>query len=131
MAVLDTSFLIDLLRSRPRAVAVLDRVEDSGESQIVPAPAVFELAVELGRKRTPAVRARRVRDVIAMLAVHPFTGTIAVEAGRIAGALEDAGTPIDDVDCMIAATAIALDERLVTGNRRHFERVPGLRIETY
>jgi tRNA(fMet)-specific endonuclease VapC len=131
VAVLDSSFLIDLLRGHAPAVTALDALEGAGESQVVPAPVVFELAVELGKKRTPAKRADRVRAALADLAVHPLNETIALEAGRIAGALEDAGTPIDDVDCMIAATALALDARLVTGNRKHFERVPGIRIMDY
>ena len=37
-------------------------------------------------------------------------------------------TRIADMDLMIAATAIAHDLEMVTGNLRHFDRVPGLRI---
>jgi tRNA(fMet)-specific endonuclease VapC len=31
-------------------------------------------------------------------------------------------------DCLIAGIALAEDEALLTRNRRHFERVPGLRL---
>ena len=35
---------------------------------------------------------------------------------------------IADMDILIAATAIAHDLTMLTRNRRHFERVPGLRL---
>lgn len=38
------------------------------------------------------------------------------------------GMPIADLDLLIAATAIEHDLTLLTHNRRHFERVPGLRL---
>lgn len=87
--------------------------------------------MELGRRRTPPARARRVLAALEGLSVVPFNRDMALWAGRIAGSLEDAGTPIDDLDCMVAATALELGERLVTANRRHFARVPGLRILGY
>jgi predicted nucleic acid-binding protein len=46
-----------------------------------------------------------------------------VPAGRIEADLERAGTPIDAVDVMIAATAIAAKLLIVTGNTSHFEAV--------
>ena len=40
--------------------------------------------------------------------------------------LEDEGAPLADADLQIAAAAIYHGLELVTGNLRHFERVPGL-----
>ena len=45
--------------------------------------------------------------------------------------LEGAGQRLDDPDLRIAAICVAHDLILVTGNVRHFERVPGLRIENW
>lgn len=36
--------------------------------------------------------------------------------------------PIGDFDTFIASTALVHDATLVTNNRRHFERVPGLKM---
>ena len=41
------------------------------------------------------------------------------------------GHPCGDADLVIAATALEHDLVLVTGNTRHFEWVPGLRIENW
>ena len=43
--------------------------------------------------------------------------------------LEDAGERLADADLQIAATAIVHGLAMVTGNVRHFERVPGLVVE--
>jgi tRNA(fMet)-specific endonuclease VapC len=41
------------------------------------------------------------------------------------------GQRLDGPDLRIAAIALSRDLTLVTGNVRHFERVPGLRIENW
>jgi tRNA(fMet)-specific endonuclease VapC len=51
--------------------------------------------------------------------------------GRIKAALERRGTRIEDFDAAIAAHALALGATLVTANRIHMARVPGLRLEDW
>ena len=46
--------------------------------------------------------------------------------GEIEARLKKGGQPLADADLQIAATAIRHGLELVTGNVRHFERVPGL-----
>ena len=40
-------------------------------------------------------------------------------------------TPISDNDLVIASTALASQQTLVTGNVREFSRVPGLEVESW
>ena len=47
---------------------------------------------------------------------------------QVRARLRQQGQLIPDLDLLIAATALAHDLTLVTRNRRHFERVPGLRL---
>lgn len=51
--------------------------------------------------------------------------------GRIKAALRKAGKPSQDFDLLIASVALASDCTLVTGNVKHFEAIPGLRLETW
>ena len=51
--------------------------------------------------------------------------------GEIRWMLESKGKSIGDMDLFIAATALEEDLILVTGNVRHFERIPGLKIENW
>lgn len=50
--------------------------------------------------------------------------------GEIKAKLEKAGTRLDDMDLMIASTALYMNMTLVTNNRIHFLKVPSLELET-
>lgn len=50
--------------------------------------------------------------------------------GKERARLRAAGQPIGDVDLFIGATALTNDLTLLTNNRRHFERLEGLTIES-
>lgn len=45
--------------------------------------------------------------------------------------LEEKGERLEDMDLMIAATAMTLNHRLVTNNVRHYRRIKGLEIENW
>lgn len=55
---------------------------------------------------------------------------VAKTFGRERGRLRVAGMMIGDVDLLIGATAVQYDLTLLTNNRRHFDRIEGLRIES-
>jgi tRNA(fMet)-specific endonuclease VapC len=61
----------------------------------------------------------------------PFDDNCVDHYGRIRSDLERIGAPIGPNDLTIAATALANDLILVTGNVREFERVVGLEIENW
>ena len=63
--------------------------------------------------------------------VLPFDREAAEEYGQLRAYLEARGTPIGEADTQIAAIAMANDLTVVTGNVRHFERVPGLTVENW
>lgn len=56
---------------------------------------------------------------------------IAIRFGELRGQLMDSGTPMPDMDGLIAATALSEDLTLVTHNVTDFKAVPGLRIENW
>jgi tRNA(fMet)-specific endonuclease VapC len=63
--------------------------------------------------------------------VAPFDEDAAAEFGRVGSLLADRGTPIGEMDALIAAHAIALRRTLVTNNVRYFARVPRLTVENW
>jgi predicted nucleic acid-binding protein len=79
-----------------------------------------------GRERHLANIQERVLPAVTIL---PYDAATAREYGRIAALLESQGRRLADADLQIAATALQHGLRLVTGNVRHFERVPDLEIE--
>ena len=66
-------------------------------------------------------------ESVALIGIDEETAKIfARERGR----LRAAGTLIGDADLFIAATALQQEATLLTNNRRHFERVTGLQMES-
>ena len=63
--------------------------------------------------------------------VVPLTTAIAEKTAEIYALLRKQGTPVDDIDLLIAGTALTHDRIIVTNNRKHFERIPGLIVEDW
>lgn len=54
-----------------------------------------------------------------------------MKKARLTGKLANEGTPIDDDDVIIGATADVVDEPVPTRNEDRFERLDGIEVETY
>ena len=81
--------------------------------------------------RAGALLERMENALLPNLAVLPFDAPSARHYGEIRAELERSGTPIGDADLRIAAIALARGLTVVTGNVRHFERVPGVSVENW
>lgn len=66
--------------------------------------------------------------VLPAVTVLPYDIGIAKVFGSLRAHLEGTGRIFPDADLQIAATAMAQDLELVTGNLRHFNRIAGLKI---
>ena len=51
--------------------------------------------------------------------------------GKLKAELEQKGLRLDDFDLLIGATSIVNKMTMVTSNTRHFERIPGIRLEDW
>ncbi|MEQ9549518.1 MAG: type II toxin-antitoxin system VapC family toxin [Coleofasciculus sp. G3-WIS-01] len=58
--------------------------------------------------------------------VLPLTQTAVTLAAEFYASLRKDGTPVDDIDLLIAGTAVANNLVLITHNQRHFSRIEGL-----
>jgi len=63
--------------------------------------------------------------------VYPLTDGIIVQASDIYAFLHKHGLLISDADILIAATTLAHNLTLVTGNLDHFNRIPNLISESW
>jgi tRNA(fMet)-specific endonuclease VapC len=50
---------------------------------------------------------------------------------RLRAQLEVSGTPVGNLDLMIAAHALAEDSVVITNNAREFHRIPGVAVEEW
>ncbi len=63
--------------------------------------------------------------------VRPWPLEATHHYAQIRAALERRGTPVGNMDLMIAAHAMAEDSVVITNNAREFHRVPGLAVEEW
>jgi len=127
----DTDVLSATMRREP-SLALIRRLA------LVPPVQQHTTAITVGELLYGAARVRRpdlVGRVQALLAeaviVLPFDAAAAGVYGRLRAELEDEGRPLAEPDLRIASIALANDLTLVTGNARHFARVPDLRVEDW
>ena len=128
---LDTAFLIDLMRGDDAAVEVARELEDALVQQRISAMTLFELHYGVARAVDAERERERIESVLASKPIHPADTAVMRKAGRLAGELANEGTPIDDGDVVIGATAAVVDEPVLTRNVDHFERLTEVEIETY
>jgi predicted nucleic acid-binding protein len=75
-----------------------------------------------------ARRERYVRSILEELPMIPYTETTALQHAHIWATLESSGQMIGDYDLIVAATAMERGSAVATFNKRHFERVEGLKV---
>lgn len=90
-----------------------------------------ELQFGLARRPEATTLARHVHAFLAVARTEPWSVAAADVHGRLRAELAARGSPIGGFDEMIAAHALALGAVLVTDNVRHFNRVPGLKVENW
>jgi predicted nucleic acid-binding protein len=125
----DTDAISELLRPRPLPPYLNWLKTIPREDQFTSAVTVGELFK--GAYRSSA-RERHLENiekrVLPAVTPLPYDVSVARVFGKIRAHLEQSGNILPDVDLQIAATALYHDLELVTGNLRHFERIPGLRL---
>lgn len=132
MYLLDTDVLSNLMKREPAEGLVARLARVSPEEQFTSSVTLGELLYGAHRSRRSGALLGRIEAVIpAELPVLPFDAAAARRYGRIRAELEDRGTPIGDADARIAAVALTHGLRVVTGNERHFRRIPGLGVENW
>ena len=121
MIVADTDVLIDFQRGRdPGAAAVLAALR-SGRLATTTITA-FEL---LSGARSSG-QEEHLRSLLAATRVLPLDLEAASEAARLRRTLDAQGLGLAVADCLIAGLCTHHGAPLLTRNRKHFERVPGL-----
>ena len=128
---LDTSFLIDLMRGESGAIKTARELESDLVQQRVSAMTLFELFYGVERSGQPAAERDAITSVIESKPIVPADASVMRKAGRIAGRLANDGTPIDDGDVLIGATAATLEEPVLTRNVTDFERIDDVHVESY
>jgi len=129
---LDTNAISESFRRRPnldfsRWLRALPRSQ-----QFTSTVVIYELYVAAYRAQNSKKWFRRIEDeVLPVVTVLPFDLGCARVCGRLQADLMQRGTTLDAPDVQIAATALHHGLSVVTGNVRHFEKIPDLPLLTF
>jgi tRNA(fMet)-specific endonuclease VapC len=127
----DTDVLSATVRRDPPLHLIRRLARTPPTEQCTTAITLGELVYGVHKRASPAL-AERVQELIVSAGrILPFDDDAARWYGQLRADLERAGTRVAEPDLRSAAIALACGATLVTGNVRHFARIPGLRVENW
>lgn len=121
MKLLDTSVAVDHLRGSANAVELLSELIEAEELLLASEIVRFELLAGVRKAEVEALE-----QFFSALSWVPVGEEVARTAGALAQSHRRSHSGIDDVDYLIAATALLLEADLLTTNVRHFPMIRGL-----
>ena len=126
---LDTDTCIDVLRQRPGMTQRLRQLAptDCAISMVT----VYELFCGLAKAKDPQKEREKVQQFVAAVMELPLDRAAAEHAASIRAELERQGSVIGPYNLLIAGQAIADGLTLVTKNVREFQRIDGLKLESW
>ena len=74
---------------------------------------------------------QRIKKFLKLVNIIPFCEDSTYTYAENKASLRKKGNLIDDMDLMIASTAITNDMTLITNNTKHFSRVPSLKLDNW
>lgn len=128
---LDTNIISYFIRGYEPSL--IERMSHALEVQTVTISVITRAELRYGQAlmATDDKRRRSIDLLLSQLTALPWTTATADIYGVIKSQHKRQGTPIGELDTQIAAHALAEDLILVTHNTRHFEKVPGLKLEDW
>ena len=128
MACLDTDVIVGFLRNSADAVSKITELNEKGETLTVSPIAACEIYKGAFRstKENSLEYVESVLDGLTILEINRA-------ASRLYGKYKEKmkKSPIGDFDLLIACTALAYNEKIITRNVREFEKVEGLKVEKW
>lgn len=129
--ILDTTFLIDVMRDDEAAVSRAADLERDRTPQRVPGIVVFELFIGVGHTDRTAAETDRIEAVVDARPVLDLDEATLRKAGRIKGRLLAEDDDVGTGDVLVGATGVVHDEPVLTRNEADFERIPGVEVRSY
>ncbi len=131
MYLFDTDTLSNLMKKSP-PISLVNRMRS------VPVREQFTSSITLGelifgarKKGSSRLLAEIHRLVTSSLPILPFDADAATRYGEVRADLEAHGLRIEEPDLRIASIALVQGLTVVTGNLRHFNRVPNLPVDNW
>lgn len=128
--ILDTSFLIDVLRGEKEVREWEERLDNGEEEPIITSISVMEIwegVIHSGNTE----ELKKIENLLEGLSSIEFDSEDGKTSGEILASLANKGNPIDVEDVMIGAIALNSNQKILTKNPAHFERIDNLEVKSY
>jgi predicted nucleic acid-binding protein len=127
---LDTDTVSYIINKNSAILEKLDFHREQNDRICISSVTYYELLFGALKKQSQTLLSR-IDAFAAIVSLVEFGADEALDAAKIRNALESRGTPTGQLDILIAAAAISYNATLVTGNTKHFENIPNLKIENW
>ena len=128
MKVLDTTFLVDLLRGKTEAIKIVKTKKPLLTTQMN----MYEVIRGLFLKNVTSSKFIQVIEMFEDIRVLPLDDNSIIKSAEISSELVKDGIIISDCDCMTAGIALSKGiNKIVTKNTEHFKRIKGIKVEGY
>lgn len=128
MRILDTDVCIEILRGNRQ---VIRRHRETADTVATTWVTAAELFYGASRSTAPDHNRHLTGRLLTILDIVGLDRPAVEKFGDLKFDLEAAGRRLADFDLLIAATALSHGAILVTGNRRHYDRVADLQLEDW
>ncbi len=128
MRLLDTDTCIAILRGSEGVIERRAATDDDVATTWITAA---ELHYGAAKSKAPEKNRALVMSFLATLPILGLDEASAQIFGGAKALLEQQGQRLADADLFIGAIAAANRAIVVTGNRRHYERIPGITVEDW
>jgi len=125
---LDTDTLSNVVREHPPVIKKI--IKHENDEICISAITNAELFYGLEKKNSQKLF-NEVRSVIGKCTIIDFNASQSEIYGKIRVELEKSGTPLGDMDLLIAAAAMSTGAILVSHNTKHFSKIKGLKVEDW
>jgi len=125
---LDTDTVSQVIKKHPPVIKKLISHED--DEICISAITNAELFYGLEKKNSQRLF-NEVRSIIGKCTIINFDASQSELYGKIRVDLEKSGTPLGDMDLLIASAAMSTGAILVSHNKKHFSRIKGLKVEDW
>jgi tRNA(fMet)-specific endonuclease VapC len=130
MPVADTSFIVDIIRHDPKALARLEDLESQGTPLSITPIIGLELFEGAYRSLRVEENVKEILTILSLCDELSFDTDIYHAFGYLSATLQKCGSPVGDFDQAIAAAALCSDAAIITRDQ-HFEKIPELKIIGY
>lgn len=125
---LDTNIIIVILRGKEPPSLLTRLAEQARDDVFISAVTAQEVLYGFRRRPGADEKERQFERLLEQNEVLPFDLSAARICAGVAAELAAQGKPVELADLQIASIALAHNLALITGNTRHFRRIPGLRV---